>query len=91
MKNTPMTPEKKLGERRIGIVFWILTSVLALWLRTNSLSITAELSSLPEPYNPLADPEMKEALDVMSLANSIIDEVVDKILNETTEKILREE
>jgi hypothetical protein len=39
----------------------------------------------------LADPEMKEALDVMSLANSIIDEVVDKILNETTEKILREE
>jgi hypothetical protein len=62
-----------------------------LWLRTNSLSITAELSSLPEPYNPLADPEMKEALDVMSLANSIIDEVVDKILNETTEKILREE
>jgi hypothetical protein len=28
-----------------------------------------------EPYNPLADPEMKEALDVMSLANSIIDEI----------------
>jgi hypothetical protein len=34
---------------------------------------------------------MKEALDVMSLANSIIDEVVDKLLNEATEKILREE
>jgi hypothetical protein len=34
---------------------------------------------------------MKEALDVMSLANSIIDEVVDKFLNEATEKILREE
>jgi hypothetical protein len=46
---------------------------------------------LPEPYNPLVDPEMKEALDVMSLANSIIDEVVDKLLNEATEKILREE
>jgi hypothetical protein len=54
-------------------------------------SITAELSSLPEPYNPLADPEMKEALDVMSLANSIIDEVVDKLLNEDAEKILSEE
>jgi hypothetical protein len=57
-----------------------------LWLRTNSLSITAELSPLPEPDNPLADPEMKEALDVMSLANSIIDEVVDKLLNEAAEK-----
>ena len=85
------TEEAAERERRIGIVFWILTSVLALWLRTNSLSITAELSPLSEPYNPLADPEMKEALDVMSLANSIIDEVVDKLLNETAEKILRDE
>jgi hypothetical protein len=78
-------------ERRIGIMFWILILVLALWLRTNSLSIIAELSPLLEPYNPLADPEMKEALDVMSLANSIIDEVVDKLLHEAAEKILREE
>jgi Mg/Co/Ni transporter MgtE len=44
-----------------------------------------------EPYNPLADPEMKEALDIIGIANSIIDEVVDKLLNEATEKILREE
>jgi hypothetical protein len=34
---------------------------------------------------------MKEALDVMSLGNSIIDEVVDKLLNEAAEKILKEE
>jgi hypothetical protein len=34
---------------------------------------------------------MKEALDVISIANSIIDEVVDKSLNEAAEKILREE
>jgi hypothetical protein len=34
---------------------------------------------------------MKEALDVMSIDNSIIDEVVDKLLNEATEKILRED
>jgi hypothetical protein len=34
---------------------------------------------------------MKEALDVMSLANSIIDEVVDKLLNKAAENILREE
>jgi hypothetical protein len=85
------TEEAAERERRIGIVFWILTSVLALWLQTNNLSITAELSPLSEPYNPLADPEMKEALDVMSLANSIIDEVVDKLLHEAVEKILREE
>jgi hypothetical protein len=65
--------------------------VLALWFRTNSLSITAELSPLLEPYDRLVDPEIKEALDVMSLANSIIDEVVDKLLNEATKKILREE
>jgi hypothetical protein len=54
-------------------------------------SITGELSPLPKPYNPLADPEMKEALDIMSLANSIIDEVVDKLLNKAEEKILSEE
>jgi hypothetical protein len=29
---------------------------------------------------------MKEALDVMGIANSIIDEVVDKLLNEAAEK-----
>jgi hypothetical protein len=72
------------------LFFLILTSVLALWLQTDSLFITAELSPLPELYHPLADPEMKEALDVISITNSIIDEVVDKLLNEATEKILRE-
>jgi hypothetical protein len=49
------------------------------------------LSPLPEPYNPLADPVMKEALGIMSIANSIIDEVVDKLLNEAVEKILKED
>jgi hypothetical protein len=34
---------------------------------------------------------MKEAQDVMSIANSIIDKVVDKLLNEAAEKILRED
>jgi hypothetical protein len=34
---------------------------------------------------------MKEALDVISMANSIIDEVVDKLLNEAAEKIIRED
>jgi hypothetical protein len=31
---------------------------------------------------------MKEALDVISIANSIIDEVVDMLLNEATENTL---
>jgi hypothetical protein len=39
----------------------------------------------------LADPDMKEALDVISIANSIIDEVIDKLLNEAAEKVLRED
>jgi hypothetical protein len=34
---------------------------------------------------------MKEALDIIGIANSIIDEVVDKLLNEAAKKILREE
>jgi hypothetical protein len=79
-------------ERRIGIIFWFLASVIVLWLRTNQFYLTsAELSLLPEPYNPLADPEMKEALDIINMANSIIDEVVDKLLNEVAEKVLKEE
>jgi hypothetical protein len=55
------------------------------------LSITAELSPLPEPYNPLVDPIMKEALDVMNVADSIVDEVEDRMLNEAAEKILKED
>jgi hypothetical protein len=56
-----------------------------------NLSTSAELSPPPESYGPLADPEMKEALDIISRADSIIDEVVDKLLNEVAEKVLREE
>jgi hypothetical protein len=62
-----------------------------LWLRTNLLLTSAELSPPPEPYDPLADPEMKEALDIISMADSIIDEVVGKLLNEVAEKVVREE
>jgi hypothetical protein len=34
---------------------------------------------------------MKEALDVMSVANSIVDEVIDRLLNEAVEKILKKD
>jgi hypothetical protein len=99
MKKTPTTPWKKQSELKrllsakgAYVLFFIfLASVLVLWLRTNSLPTTAELSPPPEPYNPLADPEMKEALDIISMANSIIYEVIDKLLNEVAEKVLREE
>jgi hypothetical protein len=43
------------------------------------------------PYNPEADPIMKEALDVMKIANEVVDEVVDKLLHEAAERILKEE
>jgi hypothetical protein len=55
------------------------------------LPTSAELSLPPESYNPLADPEMKESLNIINMAESIIDEVVNKLLNEVAEKVLREE
>jgi hypothetical protein len=76
--------------RRIVIIEF-LASVFLFWLLTNDLFTTAELSPLPEPYDPQADPVMKEALDVMSVANTIVDEVVDRLLNEVTKKILKED
>ena len=51
----------------------------------------AELSPPPEPYNPEADPSIKEALDVIKIANDAIDEAVDRLLNEATDKVLRED
>jgi hypothetical protein len=65
--------------------------VFVFWLRTNDLVTTAELSPLPKPYDPQANLVMKEALDVMSVANSIVNEVIDKLLNEAAEKILKED
>jgi hypothetical protein len=34
---------------------------------------------------------MKEALDVINVANTIVDEVVDRLLNEATKKVLKED
>jgi hypothetical protein len=58
---------------------------------TIMLFITAGLSPPPEPYNPESDPIMKEALDVMKIANEVVDEVVDRLLHEAAERILKEE
>jgi hypothetical protein len=55
------------------------------------LFITVGLSPPLEPYNPKVDPVMKEALDVMKIANEVVDEVVDKLLHEAVERILKED
>jgi hypothetical protein len=59
--------------------------------RPIDFSTVAELSPPPEPFDPLAHPEMKEALEIINMAESIVDEVVNKLLNEIAEKILKED
>ena len=51
----------------------------------------AELLPPPEPYNPEADPAMKEALDMIKIANEAVDEDIDRLLNEAAEKLLKED
>jgi hypothetical protein len=51
----------------------------------------SELSPPPEAYNPEADPSVKEALDIIKIANDAIDEAVGRLLNEATDKVLRED
>jgi hypothetical protein len=34
---------------------------------------------------------MNEALDIINMAESVVDEVVNKLLHEVTEKVLKEE
>jgi hypothetical protein len=53
--------------------------------------MAAELPPPLEPFDPLADPEMKKAIEIINIAESIVDEVVNKLLNEAAEKVLKEE
>jgi hypothetical protein len=54
-------------------------------------STAAELPPPPEPFDPLADPEMKKAIEIINIDEAIVDEVVTKLLNEVAEKVLKEE
>jgi hypothetical protein len=54
-------------------------------------STVAELSPPPEPIDPLADPETKKAIEIINMAEAIVDEVVTKLLTEAAEKVLKEE
>jgi hypothetical protein len=51
----------------------------------------AELSLPPEPYNLEVDSSIKEALDIIKIANDTIDEAVDKLLNEVADKVLKQD
>jgi hypothetical protein len=52
-------------------------------------SIAVELP--PPPFDPLAHPETKKAIEIIDMAEAIVDEVVTKLLNEAAEIVLKEE
>jgi hypothetical protein len=80
-------------ERRIGIVSQHLTSAFVFcgFRLTSFFSVVAEVSPPPEPFDPLADLAAKEALEIINMAESVVDEVVNKLLNEVAEKVLKED
>jgi hypothetical protein len=54
-------------------------------------STTAELSPSLEPFDPLAELETKKTVEIINMAEAIVDEVVTKMLTEAAEKVLKEE
>jgi hypothetical protein len=52
-------------------------------------STVAELSPPIELYDHETDPSVKEALDIIKIANEAIDEAADKLLNEAADKVLK--
>jgi hypothetical protein len=55
-----------------------------------TLCNTAALSSPLEPAEPLADPNAKGDDEIRKMAEAIMDKVVDQLLNEVVEVVLRE-
>ena len=53
--------------------------------------ITAELSPPPEPFESLAVPEAKKEDEITKMAEAIMDEAVNQLLNEAAEAVLKEE
>jgi hypothetical protein len=56
-----------------------------------TFSTAAELSPPPEPFESLVDTEAKESAEIISMAETIMDEVVTQLLTEATDKVLKEE
>jgi hypothetical protein len=79
-------------ERRIGITRCLLT-LLFVFVTSNWLmsSTAAELSPPPEPFDPQADPEAEKTIEIINMAEAIVDELVTKLLNEAADKVLKEE
>jgi hypothetical protein len=53
--------------------------------------IAAELSPPPEPFESLTDPEAKREDEITKMAEAIMDKVVNQLLNEAVEVVLKEE
>jgi hypothetical protein len=51
----------------------------------------AKLSPPPKPYNPHTDPALKGTFDEIKIVNAAIDEVVEKLLNEAAEGVLKKD
>jgi hypothetical protein len=54
-------------------------------------SSAAALSPPPEPVDPLAGPETRTTIEIINMAEAIVDEVVTKLLTEAADKVLKEE
>jgi hypothetical protein len=53
--------------------------------------IAAEPSPPPEPFESLADPKAKKEDEITKMAEAIMDEAVNQLLNEAAEAVLKEE
>jgi hypothetical protein len=90
-------PEKKPSEpKRLlsvqGVYVFLLNLSFGIFSDfglTIRYSTAAKLSPPPKPYDPEADPAMKAALETIKIAEEAVDEVVNKLLNEAAEKILK--
>jgi hypothetical protein len=54
-------------------------------------STAAELSPPPEPFDPLADPGAEKTIEIINMAETIVDEVVTELLTEAANKVLKKE
>jgi hypothetical protein len=45
----------------------------------------------PEPYDSEADPSLKGALDIIRIANEVVGEAINRMLNEAIDKVLKED